>query len=273
MDAFITHVLTDIHGRRDLLQSLVEAAVRQADSDGRTPRFVLLGDLVDRGPHSRAVLDLVCWLLRTFPASRLVLGNHDAWFIEAVEKGEHGYAEFPRWYRNGGYQTLMSYARGGDDLEDAIQRIRAEHADHLELLRNAELFLDEEPFVLVHAGIRPGVRLAAQSAEDFTTIGVEFLEHEGPLPRPVVHGHTVQKGLRPFVTENRIALDTGAYRSGVLTMMTIDALEGTLAFRATDPADRSVGEVQPIVEPRGGHPAVTALLPSLFAGRAALPVL
>ena len=57
------YVIGDIHGRLDLLQNLLNAI--HSEIDGQHPGNVLLvflGDLIDRGPNSKDVLDL----LRTY---------------------------------------------------------------------------------------------------------------------------------------------------------------------------------------------------------------
>lgn len=75
----------------------------------------------------------------------------------------------------------------------------------------------EGPFLFVHAGVRPGVVLEAQSPEDLMGIREPFLNHHGKLPRVIVHGHSVMHPPIPVVTENRISLDTGACWTGRLS--------------------------------------------------------
>ena len=62
-----TYAISDVHGRRDLLEALL-AAIR-TDAGGRGARIVFLGDIIDRGPESRQCLDCVIGALAEFPGS------------------------------------------------------------------------------------------------------------------------------------------------------------------------------------------------------------
>ena len=76
-------------------------------------------------------------------------------------------------------------------------------------------------YLFVHAGIRPGVPLAAQSRRDLRWIRGEFLDDPRPITAStVVHGHTISDA--PEFRANRIGIDTGAYRSGVLTALGLE---------------------------------------------------
>jgi serine/threonine protein phosphatase 1 len=77
-------------------------------------------------------------------------------------------------------------------------------------------------YLFVHAGIRPGVDLEAQVSKDLRWIREGFLEDRSDHGVIVVHGHTIVEDVEEH--PNRIAIDTGAYRTGVLTAL---ALEGT----------------------------------------------
>jgi serine/threonine protein phosphatase 1 len=77
-------------------------------------------------------------------------------------------------------------------------------------------------YLFVHAGVRPGVSLDEQTQADLRWIRDPFLTHDGDHGFVVIHGHTIVEEVD--VRSNRIGIDTGAYRSGVLTAI---ALEGT----------------------------------------------
>jgi serine/threonine protein phosphatase 1 len=72
---------------------------------------------------------------------------------------------------------------------------------------------------MVHAGVRPGVRLESQSIDDLFQIRNEFLEYEGDLGYIVVHGHTPV--MEPDFRRNRINIDTGAFATNRLTCLKI----------------------------------------------------
>jgi serine/threonine protein phosphatase 1 len=76
-------------------------------------------------------------------------------------------------------------------------------------------------YLFVHAGIRPGVELDAQVSKDLRWIREGFLDDQTDHGVVIVHGHTIVEEVQEH--SNRIAIDTGAYRTGVLTAL---ALEG-----------------------------------------------
>ncbi len=108
-------------------------------------------------------------------------------------------------------------------------------------------------YLFVHAGIRPGVPIAEQLEYDLLWIRQEFLTHPHELPRRVVHGHTIM-GDAPVTTVNRISIDTGAYRSGILTAAVLDG--STVSF------------LQARGEPDRGAIIREAELAALISGRA-----
>jgi serine/threonine protein phosphatase 1 len=217
----VLYAVGDIHGRSDLLDRLHEAIVR--DAAGRRAKrrvIVYLGDYIDRGADSAGV---VARLLGAGPPGferRYLLGNHDTFLLEFLE-GDAGVIE--TWMWNGGAAALKSYGLSLD--EEAYARdwpvgLRADFARvfppaHLAFFRALKLHHREGDILFVHAGLKPGVPLADQSREDMLWIREEFLESETDFGFLVVHGHT--PGPEPVVRENRVGVDTGAWKSGRLT--------------------------------------------------------
>jgi serine/threonine protein phosphatase 1 len=99
------YAVGDIHGRADLLQTMI--ARIDADDAARGPAsttVILLGDLVDRGPDSAGVIALARdWGKRR--KVRTLLGNHEEMFLNAFED-ENTLRHFLRF---GGRATLLSY--------------------------------------------------------------------------------------------------------------------------------------------------------------------
>jgi serine/threonine protein phosphatase 1 len=223
-DGVRVYVIGDIHGRADLLDGLarkIEADVKSAEGEATT---LFLGDYVDRGPASAAVLDRLC--KGDFPTRIATLrGNHEQMLLAAFE----GEEIFASWRQYGGLETLASYGVdvsqamrgvGYDDVRARlIDRAPVEHRKFLEALPLAHELGD---YFFCHAGVRPGVALARQSAEDLLWIRDDFLASDAFHGKVIVHGHTPASA--PEVRPNRINVDTGAYATGVLTCL---ALEGT----------------------------------------------
>ncbi|ODS01380.1 hypothetical protein AUC68_00520 [Methyloceanibacter methanicus] len=230
----VVYAIGDIHGRTDLLSALLALIAQDAArSDHSKKTLVFLGDYVDRGPDSRGVIDM----LSRGPldgSKRIVLkGNHEQFLLDFLN--DPGCLD--SWCRNGGEPTLASY---GVDI-DRLERIGARRGwreafmaalppTHLRFLESLELTCVVGDYVFVHAGLRPGVPLAAQVADDLLWIRHEFLEAQEPFGKIVVHGHT--PGDKPVVRTNRIGIDTGAVFTGCLTALRL--ANGTRDFLQTD---------------------------------------
>ena len=210
----VTYAIGDIHGRLDLLERLLDAVEADAAERGAAAKVVFTGDYVDRGPASRGVIECVMAGPRR-ACDRFVplRGNHDDLFIMAVTRGD----VLPDWAWTLYTHTVESYGLTVATLDGRDAELRR----HAAFLASLPLTHDDGTHLFVHAGIRPCVPLERQDPEDLTWIRDEFLFFEGRLPRRVVHGHTIM-GDRPVVTPNRISIDTGAYRSGILTAAVLD---------------------------------------------------
>jgi Diadenosine tetraphosphatase and related serine/threonine protein phosphatases len=240
----ITYAIGDVHGRADLLSSLLGFCVRDAASLGASPRFIFLGDICDKGPSSREAYDIVAEALAAYPGSILLKGNHDDMFERSVGRLQRN--AVAAWLPRGGVQTLNSYAK--DDLELAVQIAGTVHSDHVRMVAESSLMAEEGEYLFVHAGIDPGKTLDDQSERDLIWHREPFMGHVGDLGKVVVHGHSIV-GDRPVATENRISLDTGAYASGRLTALRITS-QG-LSFFQTDGDASSVVAVECVREDRG----------------------
>lgn len=218
------YAVGDIHGRSDLL---AETIARIDDDVRRRPIEraieVYLGDYIDRGPDSSGVLDLLA--VRLVRRHAICLrGNHEAILEKFLMQDAN---TLHHWAKLGGLQTLASYGvvpRSQSEIEtpSAIRQLLLkvfprEHELFLQCLRNSFACGD---FLFVHAGIRPGVPMNLQDPEDLLWIRDEFLNSERNHGKVIVHGHTPVD--HPDIRENRINIDTGAWRTGVLTCIAIE---------------------------------------------------
>jgi len=222
------YAIGDLHGRFDLLQRLHRLIEEDAAAAPPVARkaAVYLGDYVDRGPESRAVVD--CLLGAPLPGFEAVFlkGNHEDMLLRFVETGELADV----WLMNGGQETLESYGVEAVPFTWDRKRIAAMRqafraalgSRHLGFFRSLETVRRIGDYVFVHAGLLPGVPVERQHADDCLWVRTEFLMCKAPFEGLVVHGHSIVP--EPQFLANRIAIDTGAYRTGRLTCL---VLEGT----------------------------------------------
>ena len=216
------YAIGDVHGCMEQLAQLHHAIAEDLVARPIDAAVLIhLGDYVDRGPDSAAVVALLA-AGPPIPGLRTVnlMGNHEHMMLDAVASGKHEAAEL--WLANGGADTLFSWGVPRQvkptDWAGRIPR------PHLLFLRDLMLAHREGPYLFVHAGIRPGIRLAQQVRQDLLWIREPFLSSKGEfLGEPgmvVVHGHTPSR--EPVVRPNRIGIDTGAVMGGVLTCAVLE---------------------------------------------------
>ncbi len=208
------YVIGDIHGRADLLRYLTDQIIEDADASGSSENVLIyLGDYVDRGPSSKEVLDmLVSEPPPSFSAIHL-LGNHEDMMLQVMIDDD----DVTHWVRNGGDKTFQSY---GVNLMSGYSLDCVLPESHKRFLSSLTLYHEEDGFLFVHAGIRPGVALQEQTKMDLLWIRDEFLMSQEDFGKIVVHGHTIYP--TPEIRFNRIGIDTGAWRSDVLTCLILD---------------------------------------------------
>ena len=239
------YAVGDVHGRLDLLDDLLRRI--EADNAARPPAratIVFLGDLIDRGPESAQVVERLRRYRPTFAKPVFLMGNHEEVLLRILSGETRLLAD---WLRFGGADCARSYGVDPQEMEtvggaSAVkilrQAIPKEHAKFLESFVDTASF---GKYLFVHAGIRPGVPLSHQQPQDLRWIRLPFLDDETDHGCVVVHGHTITEAVDE--RENRIGLDTGAYRTGVLTALGLEAKErwflqtGTKE-EATGPGDR-----------------------------------
>jgi serine/threonine protein phosphatase 1 len=232
------YAVGDVHGRLDLLEELL--AKIHAELQHRPARKTLLvfvGDLIDRGPSSAQVIERLRTYRREGIRPVFLLGNHEEVLLRILQ-GDSQLITKWRWF--GGSECLQSYGVDPDQFahltdEQALALVREaippEHVEFLESFVDSCRFGD---YLFVHAGIRPGVELDQQRQADLRWIREPFLLDETDHGAIVVHGHTITSEVdeRP----NRIGIDTGAYRTGVLTALAIEGPERWLIATAAENA-------------------------------------
>jgi serine/threonine protein phosphatase 1 len=221
-DCIRIYALTDIHGCSDLLRAMFAVIDRDLVTIGRRRAIhVFLGDYIDRGPDSSGTIDLLIERGRKHE-SIFLKGNHEVFLFEVLRNPEM----LQNWRQYGGLQTLSSYgiqpplnptAKEQKELIDQLSfAIPQHHRMFFERLRPSFVCGD---FFFVHAGIKPGLSLANQREEDLLWIRDEFLFSEKKHEKYIVHGHTPVR--EPDIRLNRANIDTGAYATGNLTLLTI----------------------------------------------------
>lgn len=218
------YAIGDVHGCFEQLLSLLQKI--KTDNDYRHEArtyLVFLGDLVDRGPNSKGVVEF----LMNFPSTPFeplfIMGNHEEMMVRGLMGEPH---LLPDWLKYGGYDCAESYGVprsrliGTDPAAMELVLRAAIPKKHVEFLSGFLDYVKFGDYVFTHAGIRPGIELEAQDSRELRWMRQPFLNYAGEHGFVVVHGHTITDGVE--IKSNRIGIDTGAYKTGKLTAICIE---------------------------------------------------
>jgi diadenosine tetraphosphatase ApaH/serine/threonine PP2A family protein phosphatase len=201
-------VFGDIHGSISTLHRVL-ARLRPTVAD----TLLFLGDYIDRGEDSRAVLDLLMELEQQFECIFLK-GNHEELFLSAYAGTEE---DWGLWLTNGGLKTLL-------DFESDLPPDR-----YVDWIRRLQTSYETDAHYFVHAGVQPGKPPAQSCDFDRLWIREPFLSSDYDWGKTIVFGHTVQFG-GPLVHPNKVGIDTGAFMQGLGRLTCLVLPEGRLVF-------------------------------------------
>ncbi|OMC81504.1 metallophosphoesterase family protein [Viridibacillus sp. FSL H8-0123] len=222
-----TILISDIHGELKKFQELLNLANYSPDED----RLVLLGDYIDRGPNSADVLDLIMKLQQN--GAIVLIGNHENLMEKAfTEKTEYAWKHWTE--RCGGKETLLSYGFSKEEIQGigegeqfTVPQLQSKKLDeHLAFIKNLHIYIEDEDYIFVHAGIDPHIPVSETEKETLIWIREEFYNgYTGS--KTIVFGHTPTSNLHQsennhnvyFGQNNIIGIDGGAVFGGQLNCL------------------------------------------------------
>jgi calcineurin-like phosphoesterase family protein len=219
---YTVYMVGDIHGRLDLLLNVQRKIDSdKAASESKLTAEIYLGDYIDRGPESAGVVSHL--IARAHDTEAFFLrGNHEQLLLDFLD----GVDCLEQWRAIGGTATLNSYGVEPSLLKRpgsaaAILHNLGENMppEHRHFYEHTGSYMRAGPYLAVHGGLRPGVRLEDQKTVDLLGIRQEFLQYQGDFDFIIVHGHTPVEV--PDLRRNRINIDTGAFATNRLTCLRI----------------------------------------------------
>ena len=193
----------DVHGRYDLLAPLLDDLLATGD------QIVLLGDMINKGPQSAQVLNLVKQAAETGEVIAL-RGNHEELLIRFLERPR---VETPHLLAYGGSTTLESFGITGLAGNLALWEMSKTRDALKEAMGDLVGWLNGLPYswkngniVALHAGADPEHPLTDQPAQTFAWGHPQFASqarHDGVW---VVHGHRPVPSIE--VKAGRISINT-----------------------------------------------------------------
>lgn len=198
-------VIGDIHGNYKELKELLN----KLNPDLNHDKLIFLGDYIDRGPNSYNVIQFLIELQKNHGEDKVILlkGNHEQMAIENIETD---YID----YNNGYDKTYKDFIKNKDNIES-----------YYEFFKSLPIYHEDDFYIYVHGGIRPGITMEKQDESDLLWIRDEFYESSITFLKPIIFGHTptfhINGKYTPFVGKDRIGIDTGIAYGGKLTALEI----------------------------------------------------
>lgn len=246
-------VIGDVHGQVEKLGILLDAIQDAPNFDRRW--VVFTGDFVDRGPETRACLDMVLEFIEYHPKTTAVTGNHD--FAMAASLGIIPTPDYSNWAGRwldhyNSEATFASYQVPFGELETLRDSLPDEHR---EFLSNLPWVVEHPQYVVVHAGLDPyapyEMQMKILEQRDFTLNRPQWLCEKSyaetgvpeDCPKTVISGHVWVP--KVVFRKQRILCDTTGGLEGNLSAVLLPEMEvlhsGHATYRpVTTPVNRPV---------------------------------
>lgn len=170
-----TLVIGDIHGCIRTFRELLYNILHIDKGD----RIILLGDLIDRGPDSKSVIDEIINLKNDKYDITALRGNHEQMLIDTSIIKDN----FALWKRNGGARTIESFN---------ISHINELDKSYLEFFKSMPHFIELDDFVLVHAGLNFEIENPLEDKTSMMWVRNNSIEKEKIKGKRLIVGHTPQ---------------------------------------------------------------------------------
>jgi serine/threonine protein phosphatase 1 len=237
------YCIGDIHGRVDLLIDLMQRIEHHAQYFSGRVVIIYLGDYIDRGRHSKEVIDFLLHNKKTGVEYVYLRGNHEQVLLNYLWDENLAMS----WLFMGGAATMGSYRVAAPDPTNALLDGMAIHKQqrqlriktpsteisklqhqfrislpntHYQFFSETQLCYSLGDYFFVHAGVNVNYSLATQRADDLLWIRDKFIQSKNIFEKVIVHGHTITE--RVEFLPNRIGIDTGACKSGILTCLVLE---------------------------------------------------
>lgn len=221
----------DIHGCDHALSTLLNEIQPRPDDS-----FIVLGDVIDRGPNSNNV---IARLLELADDHRVVFiqGDHEELLLSSLSDS----TELPRWLRNGGAATLRSYGWVSGGPRRSLHHWIPDR--HLAFVQQSVRYHEMEKFIFLHAGYEPDLPMDCQKDLALRWRISDQRSQPHCSEKTVIMGHNAQKSGSILDLGFLVCIDTNCVRGGWLTAL--DVVSGTI-WQTTQTGDvRRTSRLEP----------------------------
>ncbi len=175
--------ISDIHGCHKSFLALLDTIKLTKEDE-----LYILGDMIDRGPNSVAVMDHVIQMIEDGYKVTPLMGNHEWMFLQAIEETIPycwDYRRYQQWAKNGGITTMMNFGfQRSDDLKKLDKKYDT-------FMRSLKSYVELEHVILVHAGFNFKEEDIYKDTNNMYWIRnfYDTIDPEKTKNRIIVHGH------------------------------------------------------------------------------------
>lgn len=189
----------DIHGCSETFSKLSFDILKIEKKD----EVYLLGDYIDRGPHSKKVVDMIIDLQKEEYSIFPIMGNHEKMLLDSGKS----YIDYMTWIYNGANTTMESFSI--DNIDELDKK-------YLDFFKCLPYYYELKDFILVHAGLNFDIPNPLEDKESMVWIRDDFVDKGKINGKRFICGHTpipLEK-IRKTLKESKIMLDGGCVYSG-----------------------------------------------------------
>ncbi len=187
-------VVGDVHGCIQTLRRLLESVCNISQD----VKLIFIGDLIDKGPDSKAVLDYVLELKNNNYSIIYIRGNHEQMFINSLDNAK----SMKEWFRNGGQNTLDSFdAYHPGFIDDK----------YIDLIVGSQFYYQTDKYLFTHAGLNFNIEKPLTDTAKMLSSRSDFCDREKIGFRKIVVGHTpvTLEKIKESLTKDLIRIDGG----------------------------------------------------------------
>ena len=218
------YCIGDIHGCYQTFKSLIE----QILTHDYEAKFYLVGDLIDRGPTSKKVLDYAIDLMAKKIIIGIVRGNHEQMLLESYENNST--FQHTLWYANRANATVEEFNKSFS-VNQKVSELIPE--SYYLFLRDLPFYIELDDYFIVHAGFNFNSDSPFKDYQSMVWMRDMYYDSEKLNDKKVIHGHTpklIKDCLLQIEQSNIIDIDTGCFFTqfqgfGFLSALNMDTLE------------------------------------------------
>lgn len=200
------YVITDIHGCLLTFKALLDT-INFSTQD----KLFLLGDFIDRGPDSKGVIDTIIELKKNGYNVECIRGNHE----EAMLKSRYDQSHGTSWWTWGGKEALASFGHSN------LLELNKVENDYWNWLNELPHFIEEEEYIMVHAGLNFAAPDPMNDYENMLWIRhwYNHINYRWLANRKIIHGHTptseaqIKLMLKNLDQDRYIGIDNGCFKN------------------------------------------------------------